>query len=185
MKKSIILIFCSLLFLNYVQAQETYFNNLKQLTSGGDNAEAYFSPDSKYLTLQVSDPDRGIDCDRIFTLDLSIENPTHKDLHPISSGLGRTTCSFYMPDGKHILYSSTHGVSEDCPERPLMTDGKYLWPIYPEYDIYMADLDGNIVDQLTHEDGYDAEAVLSPDGTMIAFTSMRSGDMDIWIMDVD
>ncbi len=184
--KKITLVFLSFILLTSITySQENNFHNLRQLTDGGNNAEAYFSPDGKSLTLQIANPDQGVDCDRIYTLDLSIENPTFEDYHPISTGTGRTTCSFFMPDGKHILYSSTHDKMDACPTAPRMTDGKYLWSIYQEYDIYMADLEGNIVKRLTDDNGYDAEAVLSPDGTMIAFTSMRSGDMDIWIMDVD
>lgn len=166
-------------------AQEKHFKNLKQLTFGGDNAEAYFSPDGSKLTMQITHPAKGVPCDQIYMLDLNKDSYSPEDLQRISTGTGRTTCSFFMPDGKHILYASTHKGDHSCPIPPKSTDGKYLWPIYPDYDIYIADLKGNIVKQLTTEDGYDAEAVVSPDGKKIAFTSTRSGDLEIWIMDID
>lgn len=166
--------------------QEKNLNNLTKLTSGGDNAEAYFSPDGKMLTMQVTDPEMGVDCDQIYMLELNKEEYKTSDLKLISTGLGRTTCSFFMPDGKHILYASTHKGNKACPPKPEpRADGKYIWPIYPDFDIYVADLDGNIVKQLTDYHGYDAEAVLSPDGKYIVFTSLRSGDLELWRMDVD
>ncbi|WP_227658746.1 oligogalacturonate lyase family protein [Flavobacterium haoranii] len=90
-----------------------------------------------------------------------------------------------MPDGKHILYASTHEGGHACPAPPKSTDGKYLWAVYPEFDIYVADLNGKVVKQLTNSPGYDAEAVVSPDGKKIVFTSTRSGDLELWIMDID
>ena len=185
MKK--ILLFLILIFsaINLSLAQEKAIKNLRQLTRGGDNAEAYFSPDGKFLTLQVTNPDEGVSCDQIYLLDLSIDSPKFSDLKLISTGLGRTTCSFFMPDGKHILYASTHENSPDCPKPPVSDNGTYLWPIYPEFDIYLSDLDGQIVKKLTDSPGYDAEAVLSPDGKKIAFTSMRSGDLEIYTMNID
>lgn len=169
----------------FVSAQNVNMKNIRQLTFGGDNAEAYFSPDGRYLTMQVTDPDRGVDCDQIYMLDLSIGEPNHKDLKLISTGEGRTTCSFFLPDNKHILYASTHQSNKECPPPTEHIDGKYVWPIYPEMDIFVADLEGKVVQQLTNDPGYDAEAVLSPDGKKIAFTSLRSGDLEIYTMNID
>lgn len=166
-------------------AQETRLKNIQKLTFGGDNAEAYFSPDGKKLTLQVSNTAFGVPCDQIFMLDLQEKEFNEKSLKLVSTGKGRTTCSYYMPDGKHILYASTHEANHACPAVPKSPDGKYLWAIYPEFDIYIADLNGNITKKLTDSPGYDAEAVVSPDGKKIAFTSIRSGDLELWTMDVD
>lgn len=167
-------------------SQEKNLKNLTKLTYGGDNAEAYFSPDGKMLTMQVTNPEIGAECDQIFLLELNKEEYKTSDLKLVSTGLGRTTCSFFMPDGKHILYASTHEGNKACPIKPEpRADGKYVWPIYPEFDIYVSDLDGNIVKKLTDTSGYNAEAVLSPDGKYIVFTSIRSGDLELWRMDAD
>jgi Tol biopolymer transport system component len=103
----------------------------------------------------------------------------------LSTGKGRTTCSYFMPDGKSILYASTHLGNEACPETPRSVNGKYVWPIYADFDIFVADLNGNIIKQLTNEPGYDAEATISPDGKKIVFTSTRSGDLELYTMDLD
>jgi len=166
-------------------AQESNLKNIQKLTFGGDNAEAYFSPDSKHLTLQVSNNAAGIPCDQIFMLDLQEKEITKNSLKPISNGKGRTTCSYYMPDGKHILYASTYEGNDACPAPPKPHDGKYLWAVYPDFDIYISDLTGKIVKKLTDSPGYDAEAVVSPDGKKIAFTSIRSGDLELYTMDID
>ena len=166
-------------------AQEKHLKNIKQLTFGGDNAEAYFSPKGDQLTLQVTNQAFGVSCDQIFMLDLKAQEFNEKSLQLVSTGKGRTTCSYYMPDGKHILYASTHASDHACPAPPKPIEGKYLWAIYPEFDIYIADLKGNITKQLTNTPGYDAEAVVSPDGKKIAFTSIRSGDLEIYTMDID
>ncbi|WP_178138365.1 TolB family protein [Flavobacterium haoranii] len=183
--KSKTIILVTSLFFFISNAQETNIKNLKQLTFGGDNAEAYFSPNGKSLTLQITNPQFGIECDQIYKLDLNKDSHSPEDLQLISTGLGRTTCSFFMPDGKHILYASTHEGGHACPAPPKSTDGKYLWAVYPEFDIYVADLNGKVVKQLTNSPGYDAEAVVSPDGKKIVFTSTRSGDLELWIMDID
>ena len=167
-------------------SQESNLKNIQKLTFGGDNAEAYFSPDSKMLTLQVTNPLIGAHCDQIYLLDLTKKNIGTKDLKIVSTGDGRTTCSFFMPDGKHILYASTHEASKECPAKPApRADGKYLWPVYAEFDIYITDLKGKIIKKLTNEPGYDAEAVVSPNGKYIVFTSARSGDLELWRMDID
>ncbi len=167
-------------------AQETNLKNITKLTFGGDNAEAYFSPNGKMLTMQVTNPKIGANCDQIYLLELNKKNYNTTDLKLVSTGQGRTTCSFFMPDGKHILYASTHKGNKACPPKPEpRKDGKYLWPIYSDFDIYIADLNGKITKQLTNEPGYDAEAVVSPDGKYIVFTSTRSGDLELWRMDID
>jgi Tol biopolymer transport system component len=164
---------------------EPHLENIKQLTFGGDNAEAYFSFDNKNLTLQITNPAWKVPCDQIYLLDLNKEI-NHSELPRISNGKGRTTCSYFLPGNKEILFASTHAASEACPPPPApRKDGKYLWPVYNSFDIFVADLKGNIVRQLTNSPGYDAEATVSPDGKMIVFTSDRSGDMELYTMDLN
>ena len=103
----------------------------------------------------------------------------------VSTGKGRTTCSYFLPDNKHIIYASTHLDDENCPETPLRREGRYVWPVYSSYDIFMADLNGKIIKQLTNENGYDAEATVSPLGDKIVFTSARTGDLELFTMHID
>lgn len=163
---------------------EKHFKSLKQLTWGGDNAEAYWSFDNKSITFQSNNSAWGLECDQIFasTIDSFIDS-TYKPVL-ISTGTGRTTCSYFMPDNKHVLFASTHKSNKACPPVPE-SQKAYVWPIYESYDIYVSDLQGNVVKQLTDSAGYDAEATVSPDGTKIIFTSTRSGDLELWIMDID
>lgn len=167
-------------------AGETHFANIRQLTFGGDNAEAYFSFDGKYLIFQKTNPKEGIICDQIWMGKIP-ETPADK-FNPklVSTGTGRTTCSYFLPDNKHILYASTHLGSTQCPPLPdrKKYGNKYIWPIYESFDIFIADTNGNIVKQLTNKKGYDAEATISPKGDKIVFTSMRDGDLDIYTMDL-
>ncbi|MFN0200226.1 MAG: M20/M25/M40 family metallo-hydrolase, partial [Bacteroidia bacterium] len=185
MKKVISLIFMGLSLCS-VFAQEKHLRNIQKLTFGGDNAEAYFSPNGQMLTMQVTNSKIGAACDQIYLLDLQKQPYTTASLKRVSTGKGRTTCSYFLPDGQHVLYASTHEAAEACPPPPKpRSDGKYLWAIYPEFDIYIADLQGNITKKLTDSPGYDAEAVVSPDGKKIAFTSTRSGDLELWTMNID
>ena len=187
MKRIIILIISCLFLTGGLFAQEKHLANLKQLTFGGDNAEAYFSFDGKFLSFQCNNPAWGLKCDQIFDMDIAkAESDTTYRPPLISTGKGRTTCSYFMPDGKHILYASTHLGGDECPPLPAhRTDGKYLWPIYADYDIFVADLSGKIVKQLTNSPGYDAEATISPKGDKIVFTSTRNGDLDLYTMNLD
>ncbi len=166
-----------------VYPQEKNFKNIKQLTFGGDNAEAYFSFNNKELVFQASNDKWGANCDQIFFM--PIDGYAGEQPPMISTGKGRTTCSYFMPGDSLMLYASTHLEHEKCPEAPRTVDGKYIWPIYPEFDIFVADRKGNIVKQLTNEPGYDAEATVSPDGQKIVFTSTRSGDLELYTMDID
>lgn len=151
--------------------------NIKQLTFGGENAEAYFSYDGTKLIFQSTRD--GYGCDQIFTM-----NADGSDVKLVSTGAGRTTCSFIFPDGERIIYSSTHLGSEDCPPPPSYAHG-YVWPLYDTFDIFSADLDGSNLTRMTTNNGYDAEGVISPDGKKIVFTSVRDGDLDIYTMNSD
>lgn len=166
--------------------QEKHFRNLRQLTFGGDNAEAYWSFDDNMLVFQAKNEDWGTECDQIYYFDLKNIKPKGEIADLLSTGKGRTTCSYFMPGNKSIVYASTHEANENCPAEPQRReDGKYVWPIYESFDIYTADLEGNILKKLTDEPGYDAEATVSPKGDKIVFTSLRSGDLELYTMDLD
>jgi len=162
---------------------EVHFKNLRQLTFGGDNAEAYFSFDGKYIVYQRTDPKNGIMCDQIWMGKVPEKGEQFRP-KLVSTGTGRTTCAFFYPDGKHILYASTHLGSAECPPVPDKKK-RYIWPIYKDYDIFVADTNGVVVKQLTKTPGYDAEATISPKGDKIVFTSMRNGDLDLYTMNLD
>lgn len=160
---------------------EKHLKNVRQLTRGGDNAEAYFSFDSKMITFQATNPAWNTKCDQIFTTAL---DPFSQKM--ISTGNGRTTCSYFLPGDSTILYASTHLSDIECPPKPeARADHKYVWPIYETFEIFVADMQGNILQQLTNSAGYDAEATVSPQGDKIVFTSMRSGDPELYTMNID
>jgi len=166
--------------------QEKHLANVRQLTFGGDNAEAYFSFDNKMITFQATNSAWGLQCDQIFFTEIESANMGELIPQRISTGMGRTTCSYFMPGDTTILFASTHMGDASCPHvPPPREDGKYVWPVYPDYDIFVADLKGNIIDTLTHEPGYDAEATVSPNGDKIVFTSTRSGDLELYTMNLD
>jgi Tol biopolymer transport system component len=161
---------------------EKHLRNIRQLTFGGQNAEAYFSADDRYLIFQHQGGD--VPCDQIYTI--PVETSGGKPAQPklVSTGKGRTTCSYFFPSGNRMLFSSTHAASAECPPKPDYSKG-YVWPIYSTYDIYTAKPDGSDLRRLTNSPGYDAEATITRDGKHIVFTSMRNGDLDIYTMNAD
>lgn len=165
---------------------EKHFRNLRQLTFGGDNAEAYFSFDGKWLIFQKTKPAEGILCDQMYIG--KIPTAPNEPFVPklVSTGKGRTTCGTFTKDGKHVIYASTHLGGDACPPVPDRSKygNKYIWPLYDSYDIFMADLNGKIVKQLTTSKAYDAEATLSPDGRKMIYTSTKDGDLELYIMDL-
>lgn len=165
-------------------SRERHLTNVRQLTFGGQNAEAYFSPDGKRLTFQSTRD--GHECDQQYVVEIDGTN-----LRRVSPGTGRTTCGWWMKDGKRLLFASTHASDPNCPPKPDYSRG-YVWPVYPTYRIYTVRPDGSDLRPLYpptlksgEAPGYNAEAVVSRDGKKIIFTSDRGGDLDIWVMDSD
>ncbi|WP_306643827.1 TolB family protein [Sanyastnella coralliicola] len=165
--------------------EEVHLKNVRQLTYGGDNAEAYWSFDDQSLVFQANNPAWGTSCDQIYVMNLADGTPDSIPPAMVSTSLGRTTCAYFMPGDTTIIYASTHLGDDECPPVPERKEGRYVWPIYDSYDIFVADLEGNIVSQYTDNPGYDAEATLSPNGDKIVFTSTRSGDLELYVMNVD
>jgi TolB protein len=154
---------------------ERHLRNVRQLTFGGENAEAYFSADGKRLIFQSTRDGNAADQIYIMKIDGS-------GVRRVSTGKGRCTCSYFFPDGRRILYSSTH-LAGDAPPPPPDRSHGYVWAVYPSYDIFTARPDGSDLQRLTDNPGYDAEATISPRGDRIVFTSLRDGDLDLYTMD--
>lgn len=161
---------------------EKHLRNVRQLTFGGQNAEAYFSADNRYLIFQHQG--EGVPCDQMYII--PVDTPDGKPAQPklVSTGKGRTTCGYFLSGRDRILFSSTHAASPECPPKPDYSRG-YVWPIYDTYDIYTAKSDGSDLRRLTKSAGYNAESTITRDGKKIVFTSTRNGDLDIYTMDAD
>ncbi|MEI8135531.1 MAG: hypothetical protein WCH46_10750 [bacterium] len=164
----------------FLDKREKHLRNLRQLSFEGENAEAYLSPDEKHITFQARGAGKN-DCDQIFTMTLD-----GKNVKRISTGYGRTTCSYYYPTNDLILYSSTHDMfGGDCPPEPDHSKG-YVWPLYKGYDVFIADTNGKLISRLTDDTlYYDAETTISPTGDKMVVTSTRSGDIDLYSCNLD
>ncbi|HEY6035543.1 MAG TPA: M20/M25/M40 family metallo-hydrolase [Kofleriaceae bacterium] len=161
---------------NQATPEERHFKDLKQITFGGDNAEAYWSFGGDRLIFQTNH--KPYKCDQI-----EMMPATGGPAKPISTGKGRTTCSYFLKGDQEIIYASTHEASPECPTPPDMSKG-YNWGLF-EYDIYKANADGSNLRKLTGAPGYDAEATVCPVDGSIIFTSERSGDLELWRMDAN
>jgi Tol biopolymer transport system component len=158
------------------QAESPHLANIRQLTYAGQNAEAYWSPGGNRLIYQSTL--KPLECDQIF-----IMNQDGSDPHMVSTGKGRCTCGYFLRDGR-ILYASTHEAGDACPTPPDRSKG-YVWGVFPGYDIYLATDTGKILKKLTEEPGYDAEATVNWKTNTIVYTSLASGDLDLWTMHTD
>jgi TolB protein len=158
------------------ESGETRLANIRQLTFGGQNAEAYWSSDGTRISFQATTDSGG--CDQIYVM-----NADGSGRRRVSNGQGKTTCAYYYDNDRRVLFASTHAAGPACPPVPDMSMG-YVWPL-DDYDLWTAREDGSDLRRLTSTPGYDAEATLSPDGRTIVFTSLRDGDLDIYTMNVD
>lgn len=102
-------------------SRDTHLANTKQLTFGGQNAEAYFAYDNTKLVFQATARHAEKQCDQIYSVNI---NGSDKKL--LSTGDNTTTCSFFYPDDQHILYASTHADVKDCPSPADFSKG-YPW----------------------------------------------------------
>lgn len=170
---------------------ERHFKNIKQLTFGRQNAEAYFSFTGNKLIFQSTNnwmkdtyaatlkpDDIPLGCYQMYVMDLESDS-----VRLVSTGSGATTCGYFFPGDRRVLYSSTHLHGPNCPPKPKR-EGPYRWAL-DDYDLFAARIDGQEMQRLTNTPGYDAEATVSPDGKTIVWTSVRDGDLDIYAMDLD
>ena len=160
------------------EPSEVHLRNVRQLTFGGQNAEAYFAASGRLLIFQRQGGGPAEQCDQMYVMGVD-----GSGLKRVSSGRGRTTCGYFYDHDRRIFYSSTEHAGAACPPRPDYSRG-YVWALY-DYDLYTARADGADTRRLTSNPGYDAEGTLSPDGRTIVFTSLRDGDLDIYTMGVD
>lgn len=156
-------------------SNERHFANVRQVTFGGENAEAYWSSDGQWITFQSTRDGRTCDQQYVMRADGS-------NLRKISVG-GKTTCGYFYDGNRRLFFASTHAADTACPRRPDPSAG-YVWPL-DRYDIYTSKPDGSDLRRLTDYGAYTAEGVLSPDGKTIVFTSLKEGDLDIYTMNVD
>jgi Tol biopolymer transport system component len=185
MKRLLLAALCPLLLaaqsaptLTLVDARETHLRNPVKLTATGSNAEAYWSTDGKKIIFQSTRD--GYPCDQLYTM-----NADGTEQKRVSTGKGRVTCGWWLPGDKKIIFASTHGAGPKCPEGPPFTPGKYQWPVFQGFDLYVANADGSGAKPFLPATGYDAEATTSPNGKWVIFTSERGGDVDIWRVDLD
>ena len=156
--------------------RERHLGGLRQLTFGGQNAEAYFDWTGERLVFQSTRPPFG--CDQIFTM-----RADGSQARLVSTGLGRTTCAYFFPDGGRLLYASTHLAGAACPPPPDRSRG-YVWPLH-DYDLFTCAADGSGLRRIVAHPGYDAEGAVAPDGQRLVFTSQRDGDLDLYLCDAE
>jgi TolB protein len=155
---------------------ERHLTNVRQLTDGGENAEAYFSADGTKIIFQSTRDGRA--CDQQYVM-----NADGSDVRMVSTGRGKTTCGYFYGGDTRIFFGSSHAVDSVCPARPDPSQG-YVWPL-DAFDIYTANPDGSDLRRLTNYGTYTAEGIVSPDGRKIVFTSLKDGDLEIYTMNVD
>jgi Tol biopolymer transport system component len=158
------------------RAGESHLSNLRQLTDEGTQAEAYFSRDGKWITFQSTRGDHPCDLQYVMRVDGT-------GLRRVSPAGGKSTCGWFLKDGKRLFFGSTHAQGDACPQRPDPSKG-YVWGLDP-FDLYTVARDGSDLRRLTSYGVYTTEGILSPDGKRIVFTSLKDGDLDIYTMSVD
>ncbi len=175
---------------------ETHLRNVRQLTFGGQNAEAYWSADGRHITYQTRQP--AYPDEQIFVMDADGRN---KRL--VSTGKGRCTCSYYSPDGRFIFFSSTHARNEGA-QAPVDMSKGYVWAINPDYEMYRVGARTTTGGQVPSASGlkpasgndamrkvinrpgfYVAETTIAPNGHYMAWTSDFEGDLEIYRSNLD
>jgi len=164
----------------FVNNENQFFRNIRNITNGGTNAESYWSFDGKKFSFQsIRLPlARTHQCDQIYSM-----NADGTNVQLVGTGTGRDTCSYYFPDGINILFSMTTNQAQ-CPPEPDQNAG-YLWPIYHDMDIFIRNTQNSQMGLLFNSSAYDAESTISPDGKSVIFTTARDGDLELYTMNLD
>lgn len=164
--------------------EQRCLSTIRQLTfpsMGFEKAgEAYFSSDGKNIIFQAVP--EGEKLFQIFIMDLQGGIPRR-----VSTGKGACTCSNFRPDGKKIIFASSHESPENSrnQEQQSTEKGRYVWNLTPYMNIYEADLDGSNLVALTSGPAYHAECAYSQDGSEIVYASNQDGSMNLYIMNAD
>lgn len=170
--------------------ESRWIRNVRQITRDEMGfyraGEAYFSPDARRISFQAY-PQGGEENYQIYVMNLD-----GSDLKMVSTGKGATTCSYFSPDGKRLIFASNHldprpAEPPESVKKKLQESGQrnYSWPFYPGMDIFEYTFADGALRRLTTTDGYDAECAYSPDGTRIVYAALREDDCDIYICDAD
>ncbi len=156
---------------------ETHIEDVRQLTFGGQNAEGYWSADGSKIIYQTRQPE--YPDEQIFTM-----NADGSGKKLVSTGKGRCTCSYFLPDMSGIVFSSTHERNEGA-QKPVDMSKGYVWMVNPDFAVYRANLDGSEVRPILKRNGYVAETTVAPNGKFITFTGGYDGDLDIYRANMD
>lgn len=164
-----------------IGASESSLENIQQITYSSMGftraGEGYFSPDGQTIIFQAVP--QGKQTYQIFSLNLNENIP-----RMVSTGRGACTCAFFRPDGKKIIFASSHEDPEPVDLTPN-SSGKYKWDFTPYMNIYEADPDGSNLKALTTGPAYHAECAYSPDGKNIVYASNETETMQLYIMNAD
>ncbi len=155
---------------------EKHLINIRQLTFGGQNAEAYWNREGTkivFQTLQSHWPDEQI----------MVMNADGSSKSLVSSGLGRCTCAYFIPGTDEVLYSATAWKDPKAQAKPDMSKG-YVWVVNPNFRIFRSNVDGTNPRMFLNIEGYSAESTVDPNGKFVTFTSTKDGDLEIYRSDL-
>jgi len=156
---------------------EDHLTKIKQLTREGENKKASFAPNNEKIIFQAMRDN--LRCDAIYSM-----KRDGSEINLLSSGKGIAVSAKIAPDNESIIYSSTHKVDYQCPQRPEFSLD-YVWSLYRDYDVFVSDSFGGSTKRLTRTEDYDGNASYSPTGNRVVFTSNRSGDLELYLMNSD
>lgn len=156
--------------------KEKRLRNVRQLTFGGQNAEAYWSADGETIVFQTRQPEWPDE-------QIAIMNADGSAKKLVSTGKGRCTCSYLTPDGKWLYFSSTHSVNEGA-QKPVDMSKGYVWMVNPEFSLYRSRPDGSNLELILNKGSYVAETTISSAKPEMFFTAAFEGDLELYRSDL-